>query len=156
MVSNWIRTSRRWEIVDPKTLRIRISLCISIRFWMVSTGFPRPFHGKCRKTCRDHPHWCLDGLCRFFDTIKFTFINIYISWNGCRKTFETIQNLMLMHKLIRIHSAFLLTRDWKEHGAKLKVLYLFSQNDQQTITGTFICSSRTLTIMVFLLITLNY
>ena len=30
----------------------------------------------------------VDGLQRFFDTIQFAFVNIYISWNGLRKPFK--------------------------------------------------------------------
>ena len=33
-------------------------------------------------------------------------MNIYISWNGLAKPFETIQNLMVIHKVMRIHSEF--------------------------------------------------
>ena len=61
----------------------------------------------CEKTCRDHPHWSL----QVFQHYPVVFVNIYVSWNDLKKPFESIQNLMLMHKLIRIHSAFILT--WK-------------------------------------------
>ena len=64
--------------------------------WMVS------------KTCRDHPNWSL----QVFQNHPVVFLNIYISWNGLKKSFKTIQNLMLMHKLMRIHSAFIPA--WKD------------------------------------------
>ena len=48
--------------------------------------------GWCRKTCGDHPG-ILHG---FIDTKHF----VFFSWNGLGKPFRTIQNLMLMHKLI--------------------------------------------------------
>ena len=41
-----------------------------------------------------------------FGTIQFTFVKIYMEWNGLRKPFETSQNLILMHKLIRIRNVF--------------------------------------------------
>ena len=44
--------------VDPETPGIRISLCIRIRFWMVSEGLLRPYiaEGWCQKTFRHHPN----------------------------------------------------------------------------------------------------
>ena len=54
--------------------------------------------GGVEKTCEDHPHQCLDGLHRFFDTI---------------------QNLMLMHTLLPIHGVFLLTICSSETNDKL-------------------------------------
>ena len=56
------------------------------------------------KTCRDHPSTSVDGLYRFFDTTQFFFVNIYFPWNGLGKPVETIQNLMLVHKLMRMRS----------------------------------------------------
>ena len=41
-----------------------------------------------------------------FYIILFAFVNIYILWNGLEKPFETIQNVILMHKLIHIHPVF--------------------------------------------------
>ena len=61
---------------------------------MVSKNLHRPSRHQCGWSLQvygDHP------IC---------FVNIYISWNGLRKLYETIQNVMLMHKLIRILSVF--------------------------------------------------
>ena len=33
----------------------------------------------------------VDGLCRVFETNQLASVNIYISWNGLRKPFVTIQ-----------------------------------------------------------------
>ena len=83
--------------LDSETPRIRI------RFLMVSTGLPRPCiaDGWCWKTFRHHPNqhqiwfWMVsEGLPAMY---------------GLGRSAETIQNLILKHKLIRIHSVFLHT-----------------------------------------------
>ena len=78
----------------------RISLCIRIRFWMVSRGLPRPYVA-------------MDGVRRPSDTIQ-TSIKSHFGWcwkvfwhhplamYGLRRPSETTQNLILMHKLIWI------------------------------------------------------
>ena len=49
----------------------------------------------------------------------------YVNMDDLGRPSETIQNLILMHKLIRIHSVFLLTWDWKGEGS-VNLLLTFS------------------------------
>ena len=43
------------------------------------------------KTYRDHPGTGVDGHCRFFDSIQFTFVKIEFLCKGFEKPVETFQ-----------------------------------------------------------------
>ena len=64
--------------------------------------------GWCQETCRDHPGASVDGLHRLFHTIQSDLYTLTFQGMVSVKPFEIIQNLMLMHKLMRIHIVFLL------------------------------------------------
>ena len=103
--------------------------CFNRGSWSTSNPYQFPYQW-----------WRLDGLegcwCgwsrQVFDTIQFAFVNIYL---GLRLFFETIQNLMLMHKLIQKLFDFI-ERDKTIAHKCSKIMFLLQAQSFGTTEGT--------------------